>query len=136
MSYDCFCDYDPPHFYNNVRRKARKQYLCEECRGPILPGEAYECVTGKWDYGVETFRTCDRCVDLRTWTKNNVPCLCWAHGNLHEDCRETVNDAASRARDETLGLRFGFLRRLVAIEKFNAARKSSVAPHDREAVSE
>jgi hypothetical protein len=121
MSYDCFCDYDAPTFYSNVRRKARKVHKCEECRGPILPGEQYECVTGKWDY-VDTFRTCDRCVDLRTWTKNNVPCLCWAHGNMHDDCREAVREAHYRAPNETQGLQFGFLRRLALIDKFNRTR--------------
>lgn len=130
MSYDCFCDYDAPAFYNREIRKARKQHRCEECGGPILRGEQYEHVVGKWDY-VDTFKTCPRCLDLRTWTKNNVPCLCWAHGNMHEDCRETVNDAASRAREETVGLRFGFLRRLLAIEKFNAAHRLALASQDR-----
>lgn len=121
MSYDCFCDYDAPAFYNRTTPKARKAHKCYECGGPILPGETYESVTGKWDY-VDTFKTCEHCVNLRTWVKNNVPCVCWAHGNLHEDLRETVNEAWYRAGAEAAGLRFGFLRRMVAIDKFNAAR--------------
>ena len=123
---DCFCDYDAPAFYNRTMPKARKPHKCYECRGEILAGETYESVTGKWDY-VDTFKTCDRCLDLRTWVQNNVPCVCWAHGNLHDDLRETVNAAWDRARAEAAGLRFGFLRRMLAIDKFNAARKSSPA---------
>jgi hypothetical protein len=124
MSYDCYCDYDAPAFYNKAMRKARKPHTCEECRGPILPGEVYESVTGKWDY-VDTFKTCERCVDLRTWVTNNVPCVCWAHGNLHDDLRETVREATYRAGEEVAGLWFGFLRRLVTIDKFNIARRGA-----------
>lgn len=129
MSYDCYCDYDAPAFYNTEIRKARKPHRCEECNGQILPGEHYEHVVGKWEW-VDTFKTCCRCVDLRTWTKNNVPCLCWAHGNMHEDCLSAVQEASWRAKDETAGLRFGFMRRLVSINKFNAARKFSLAPQE------
>jgi hypothetical protein len=127
VSYDCFCDYDPPVFYNRTTPKARKPHQCYECGGAILKGETYESVTGKWDY-VDTFKTCERCVDLRTWVTNSVPCVCWAHGNLHDDLRETVREASYRAGDEVTGLWFGFLRRMVAIDKFNAARKAAALP--------
>jgi hypothetical protein len=123
MSYDCYCDYDPAEFYFARIRTARKQHKCEECAEPILPGDKYEAVIGKWDGFISTFKTCERCVDIRTWTKNNVPCLCWAHGNTIEDCWEAVQEAGWRAGDEAKGLRFGFLRRLVARDKFNAARR-------------
>lgn len=127
MSYDCYCDYDPPTFYNSVKRKARKQYECDECDGPILPGETYEYVSGLWEDMFSTFRTCERCRDLCTWVTNNIPCTCWAHGNMHDDLQESVTEATWRAKDETVGVRFGFLRRKVAIEKFNAARRSTPA---------
>ncbi len=123
MSIDCFCDYDAPVFYSRTMPKARKVHQCFECGGAILPGETYESVSGKWDY-VETFKTCARCVDLRTWVKNNLPCVCWGHGNLHDDLSENVREATYRASEETAGLRFGFLRRMVAIEKFNFNRRS------------
>ena len=123
MSLDCYCDFDPATFYNRSLPKARKRHACEECSGAILPGEQYESVTGLWEGYISTFKTCQRCVDLRTWVKNNVPCLCWAHGNTIEDCREAVEEAHYRAPAETVGLRFGFLRRKVLIDKFNAARR-------------
>lgn len=125
MSYDCACNYDSPEFYHREIRKARKQHQCEECSGYILPGERYEHVRGKWNGDVDTFKTCERCVDLRTWVKNNVPCLCWAHGNGTEDCREAVEEAVFRAPAETSGLMFGFLRRLVLRDRHNAQQSST-----------
>lgn len=118
----CSCDWDPPRFYNAAIRKARKVHKCEECPGEIRPGERYEHVSGCWDYGVSTFKTCQQCVDLRTWVNNNVPCLCWQHGNADEGMREAIEDAYYRARDEVTGLRFGYLRRVVIRDRFNAAR--------------
>ena len=116
---DCYCDYEPSDFYSATQPVARKVHRCEECGGPVLPGEKYErafVVT----YGhADTFKTCARCVDLRTWVKNNVPCLCWAHGNLNEDLREAVDEARWRAPEETVGLWFGFMRRVVARRKHN-----------------
>jgi len=119
MSIDCFCDFDPPDFYCAEIRTARKQHRCDECPSQIMPGEKYEHVTGKWpdSGGVSTFKTCERCRDLRTWVKNNVPCFCWCHGNMIEDAQETIDDAAWRGKEETVGLRFGFLRRKVMAEK-------------------
>jgi len=112
MSYNCFCDYDLPTFYEAIVRTARKEHSCDECSHTIRPGEKYECANGLWEGHFRTWKTCERCVDIRTWTKNNVPCLCWAHGNMIEDCREAIEAAADRAREETKGLRFGFLRRI------------------------
>lgn len=132
MSYDCSCDYDPAEFYSASIRTARKSHKCEECGAPILPGDKYEAVVGKWDGNLDTFKTCEPCVDIRTWTKNNVPCLCWAHGNTIEDCKEAVNEAAWRAPEETRGLRFGFLRKLVQRDKFYAARRAALNPQHRE----
>lgn len=114
---DCYCDYDPPSFYNLSTPKARKRHQCDECGRHIQPGEQYESATGKWEGCVSTFRTCSRCVDLRTWVKNNVPCLCWAHGNMLDDCKAAVVSAWERVPEETVGLRFGFLRRMTALRQ-------------------
>ena len=125
MSYDCSCDYNPATFYSASIQKARKQHKCHECSGIILPGEQYEYVAGLWDGNFDYFKTCSRCVDLRTWVKNNIPCVCWAHGNLREDLREATQEASWRAPEETRGIQFGFLRRMVAIDKFNKKRKET-----------
>jgi hypothetical protein len=125
MSYDCVCDYDSPDFYHRSMRTARKAHRCEECAEEIRPGDRYEYVAGKWNGDLDTFKTCERCADLTTWVKNNVPCLCWGHGNRLNDLDCAVEEAAMRAPEETVGLRFGFLRRKVQRDKFYAARRTS-----------
>jgi RNase P subunit RPR2 len=124
MSYDCVCDYDPPSFYHQEIRKARKAHKCDECTGMIAPGEKYEHVRGKWEGYVDTFNTCEACVDIRTWVKNSVPCLCWAHGNMLEGLREAVEEAHYRAPAETVGLRFGLLRRIAMRDKAKKAGRA------------
>lgn len=115
----CYCDYDMPSFYSREVRRARKLHRCYECSGAIRAGEKYEYVTGKWDW-ISSYRTCSRCVDLRTWVTNNLPCFCWAHGNLIDDAREAVEDAVWRAGEEVKGIRFGLARRVLRIRKFNS----------------
>ena len=123
MSYDCSCDYDAPQFYWRRQRSARKPRRCEECAGHILPGDRYEYVSGKWDGHIGSFTTCQHCHDIRQWVQNNVPCFCWAHGNLDEDAKGAVDDACYRAPLETAGLRFGLARRLVRRRQFNQTRR-------------
>lgn len=132
MDYDCSCDYDPAEVYSATIRTARKQHKCYECSGTIIPGEKYEYVFGKWEGDVSYFKTCSHCVDLRMWVKNNLPCVCWSHGNMRDDLHENVREAAYRAHEETRGLRFGFLRRVVVIDKFNKSRKASLTTGYRE----
>lgn len=110
MSFDCFCDYEPASVYSARTIKARKPYRCDECANHIRIGEEHEYVFGVWDRQPGTFRTCTDCTELRQWVRNNVPCFCWAHGNLRDDATEAVREAAFRAPEETRGLRFGFLR--------------------------
>jgi hypothetical protein len=123
---DCYCDYDPPIFYNRTLPRSRKKRRCYECDAIIGLGERYERVAGMWDGGdgVTTFHTCERCVDLRQWVENNVPCLCWAHGSLDDDLDDAVDAAIERAPDETRGLRFGFLRRKILRDRH--ARKTRI----------
>ena len=121
----CTCDYDAPAFHRVTTPAARKSYHCEECNGWIKPGEKYERTVGKWDGYVDTFITCERCFDLRTWVKNNVPCLCWAHGGGDETMAEAIAEAVGRAPDETAGLRFGFLRRKVLRDRHNKLARAN-----------
>lgn len=122
----CYCDYDPAAFYIATIRTARRPYRCEDCGGRILPGDKYEHVSAKWDW-IQTFRTCERCRDIRQWVQNNVPCFCYAHAGLEETATEAIDDACWRAPAETVGLRFGFRRRIVERDKFNAARARAAA---------
>lgn len=61
----CYCDYDGPEFVSTDTRTARKQHTCCECGHVIALGEKYEHVAGKWDGKLDTFDTCEMCVDLR-----------------------------------------------------------------------
>lgn len=117
---DCYCDYDPPEFFQQrLVKHARRRHKCEECSGVIAVGEPYECISGKWEGYFNVFKTCERCYDLRIWVKNNVPCFCPMHGGMDEAMQEAIDDAWWRAPDETIGLRFGFLRRRVLRDRHN-----------------
>ena len=119
---DCYCDYDAPEFNSTHIRTARKKHRCGECGVDILPGEKYEHVFGKWDGSVATFKTCEHCHDLRMWTLNNIPCFCWSYGNLHEDAMNAIEYARQSSPEETAGLMFGILRRLVIIRRQRNAK--------------
>jgi hypothetical protein len=110
---NCFCDYDPPEFYSPRIVIASKQHKCDECARAIQPGERYEYVVGKWDGRFDRFKTCARCLDLKEYVMATVPCLCWAHGNIIDDCYSAVDEYAHEAP----GLKFGYWRRRVAIAR-------------------
>lgn len=112
---ECFCDYDPATFYSRREPKARKLHQCEECGRAIQAGEQYEKVVGKWDGDVSTFKTCSRCTALRDHIKAHVPCFCWAHGNLLQDCRDEVSHLPAAA--DGTGLYFEIGRLAVAIRR-------------------
>lgn len=118
---DCFCDYEPASVYTKTTPTARSEHRCEECGAPILPGEKYERVFAVWDGYPTICKTCERCVEVRRFVKESVPCFCWAHGSLHDDAQET----ARRYAHEADGLLFGTLRRIVIARK----RRRPLAPH-------
>ena len=71
----CCTDYDDsPVFFAEVWRRARVSHVCCECRGIINPGEDYQTLSGKWDGGVLSYKTCAACVDLRD-SMNAVVCV-------------------------------------------------------------
>lgn len=62
----CYCDYDySPSMYSETWHKARKEHKCCECKRTIHPGEDYQRVSGVWDGEFSTYKTCERCADLR-----------------------------------------------------------------------
>ena len=67
-------------FYKFRIVKARKQHECVECRKPILVGQEYEKVTGKWDGDIDTVRTCSVCLEVR----KEFFCS-WIHGSMWAD---------------------------------------------------
>ena len=109
---DCFCDYDPADVYRaSIVAHARTRHTCSECGRLITIGERYERVFGVWEGDANTFKTCSRCLDLRDFVASNVPCFCWAHGNIIEDAMET----AEEYHEPGNGLLFGAYRRKVKI---------------------
>jgi hypothetical protein len=110
MSIQCYCDYESPEVYSSKIVKARKEYRCEECSAVIRKGDQYEYAFGVTDGYTYQPHTCLDCVDIRQFVKNNIPCFCWAHGNLFEDCDNIIEEAYAQAPDEVRGLWFGYQR--------------------------
>lgn len=73
-----YLDCPRPEFYSANIVKARKAHKCSECLADIKRGESYELVTGKWEGHVETFKTCNLCIDVR----ESVGLNDWVHGHL------------------------------------------------------
>lgn len=123
MPYDCSCDYgDYPSVYRSKVQKCRKPAKCEECAGQILPGDTYEYAFYVYDGYSSSIKTCGYCHDIRTWLRNNVPCLCIVHGNQDEENRAAIESAYERAGDEVTGLWFGYQRRVIERLRFNKQR--------------
>lgn len=122
---NCSCDYDMPSVWRSSTPRTRKIRQCEECGCKILPGEKYEYVFGVWEGHASSFSTCVDCVGIRVWVKTNIPCFCWGHGNLIEDCRNVIEEAYFQARDEVKGLAFGFGRLLVKARRKRALQRAS-----------
>jgi hypothetical protein len=119
MQEACYCDFDPPEWYDTRRIKAaRKPHRCDECSAIIAQGQPYERTTGKWEGEFSTFCVCELCREFREWAEISFPCLCWCYGSLHEDIWNKVEDA----RYEVPGLYFEYGRRKV---KINRARRLS-----------
>jgi hypothetical protein len=110
---DCFCDYESPSFYSRAEPKAAKVHSCDECGRAIHKAEQYEKVAAVWDGLFGTYRTCQRCLNLRAYVQAHVPCFCWAHGNIIEDAIE----AARHWNREAPGLLFGAYRLQAAIRR-------------------
>ena len=123
MSYDCYCDYEPPEWMTvrNVKA-ARKPHKCYECSAPIFIGEPYEYTSGKWEGYHDTFHVCTRCVELRQWATISVPCFCWAYGNLHDDVREMVSQVIG---DTPPGFFMEYGRRMVKIRNESRLRRAT-----------
>lgn len=123
MALECYCDYESPDVYSSRLVCARKPYRCDECDGPIFIGERYEYAFGVQDGYPYQPHTCLDCVGIRKFIQANIPCWCWAHGNMLEDARKIIEAAYSEARDEVKGLAFGFGRLLVKARRNRRARE-------------
>jgi hypothetical protein len=109
-----------PKFYSKSMRVARKAHKCYECGNKIEPGTRYENVSAKWEEGFEEFKTCPKCLELRDYTicHGHIPCLCWSHGSMIDDCIETLKEYAH----ELPGMLFGGYRLLAKIKGKSGSR--------------
>ena len=76
-----------PECMRTVKRKARKDHACCECRRTIKAGTVYQYVSGIWDGEPSSFKTCPRCVTLRAAMDEPAPFT-----YLLETIRERVQD--------------------------------------------
>jgi hypothetical protein len=97
----CDCDYDPPQFFTETLRHARREYQCYECRRTIRRDELHEVVSGKWDGSFSVFRTCIPCVILWESVIQETKC-CKIYGTLREEIENIVywQDTMARRFDK------------------------------------
>lgn len=99
---DCACvyvgDFDPPEFYCNAVRKARKEHKCTECGKIIKPKEIYEHTSGKWDGVINRFKTCDDCLSI----KDSFFCDGFMHGGLYELLCQHITDCEGQISSEII----------------------------------
>lgn len=67
-------------------RKARKTHRCNECYRDIQTGETYLYETHIWDGKVNTHKTCQHCLVVRSWLLGE--CGGFLYGAIEEDIRE------------------------------------------------
>lgn len=85
MSGFCACDYDsdPVDISRWEERRARKPYRCDECTGPISPGDRHSVNVVLYDGGWSTYRICAPCMDGPVaFVEKNCGCVPW--GGLSE----------------------------------------------------
>lgn len=62
----CYCDFDGyPSVYRERWSTAKIVHKCCECGATIHPGNKYQYVSMVWDGDFLTYKTCERCADLR-----------------------------------------------------------------------
>lgn len=64
---DCSIDIDGcgPLAFTEEIRQARKTHRCVECNDIIDVGDYYEYVSGVWENGPASYKTCLTCVQIR-----------------------------------------------------------------------
>jgi hypothetical protein len=77
-------DGEPADFYRSKTRTARKRHACCECHEPILRGQPYEHVSGKWEDHVGSYKTCVLCIEIR----GKFSCGGWVFTVMWETLRE------------------------------------------------
>jgi hypothetical protein len=113
MTIECYCGYEMYSRYKAIRPISRKKYECQECGGPINPGDRYEWARGHMDGYWSLHRTCPCCLAQRDMIEARVPCFCSAHG----DFIDRMNDLLFEYGHELPGLQFALGRLRVEANK-------------------
>lgn len=87
-----------PEFHNRQELKARKAYVCLECRVEIEPGQMYFRDTGKFDGEFYSEKTCAACADIAASFQS--PEGGGAMGSLWEEMREQFRDLTTACFDQ------------------------------------
>lgn len=107
----CYCEFDGhATIYNEPKMvKGRKDHVCYECGCTIKAGERHEYHSQLFEGQWFTPRTCQGCLDLMAWVGAHIPCYleCRMFGEMHERAEEAIEEYWR----ETVGLKFGWLRR-------------------------
>lgn len=105
------CDCERPEFFKWDFPQSRKHRKCDECRGPIVPGERYCTSRGRWDGKFDNFKTCLACERIRTWLEKRIGCCVpfMEIGQYLHDERISRMEAVEQSMDVT----FSFEREAV-----------------------
>lgn len=74
-------------------KAARKEHHCDECRRTIRVGEPYHVVTGKSEFGLESYKTCPHCEAAGHWLRK--ACNGYLFTMMLEDLREHYDEHES-----------------------------------------
>lgn len=77
--------------FDDKVRKARREHRCDECRRVIGVGEHYEYVSGIYDGGFVSNKTCRHCLDAREWL--SLVCGGWLYCDVLEDLQEHTHES-------------------------------------------
>ena len=94
----CCTDFEAAEFYRENMRNAAKKHTCCECNSLIQPGDEYQYISGKWEGTFYTFKSCEKCADLRD-SLNNIWCV--ALGDLRFEYKEYLDNSQSYYDEET-----------------------------------
>lgn len=111
---ECYCDSgDSPDIYHTETRRARVRHKCYECSGPILQGEVYERNSSLYEGSWDVAKTCNRCLDVRTYVTAHAPCFCWRHGAMLDDAKEVIEEHGHASA----GFYIGAMKRLLRAQR-------------------
>lgn len=103
---DCACAYaenDGEYLVllSKTEPKARKQYNCNECCKPILPGDKYRREVGVFEEeggGLETYHTCMICAEIR----DTFFSCGFTYGGLIEDFQNHIEASDGQIKGELI----------------------------------